>query len=81
MNVERVLWQGHHQLFERDRAKQGRIHGKTVADGWAGAVMQKPLGIQKCDLPTYGRTDVPTYRHGKVSATKSIRAEFELSMD
>ena len=21
-------------------AKQGRIHGKTVADDWAGAVMQ-----------------------------------------
>ena len=27
--------------------KQGRIHGKTVADGWAGAAMQKPLVIQK----------------------------------
>ena len=27
--------------------KQGRIHGNPVADGWAGAVMQKPLGIQK----------------------------------
>ena len=37
---------------------QGRIHGKQVADSWAGAVMRKPLGIQKC----YGRTD----RHGKV---------------
>ena len=33
-----------------------------VADGWAGAVMQKPLGIQRCD----GRTDGPTDRHGKV---------------
>ena len=42
--------------------KQGRIHGNPVADGWAGAVMQKPLGIQKCD----GRTDGPTDRHGKV---------------
>ena len=31
-----------------------------VADGWAGAIMQKPLGIQKCDVPTYRRTDVPT---------------------
>ena len=38
--------------------EQGRIHGNPVADGWTGAVMQKPLGIQKCD----GRTD----RHGKV---------------
>ena len=36
--------------------KHGRIHGKTVADGWAGAVMQKPLAIQKCD----GLTDRPT---------------------
>ena len=38
--------------------KQGRIHGKTVADGWAGAVMQKPLEIQKYLL----RTDLPTDR-------------------
>ena len=37
--------------------KQGRIHENPVADGWAGAVMQKPLGIQKCDGPTNGRTD------------------------
>ena len=41
-----------------NRKKQGRIHGRTVADGWAGAVMQKPLAIQKCDVPTYR----PTYR-------------------
>ena len=34
------------------KEKQGRIHGTSVAEGWAGAVMQKPLGIQKCDLPT-----------------------------
>ena len=25
--------------------KQGRIHGNPVADGWAGAVMRKPLAI------------------------------------
>ena len=37
--------------------KQGRIHGTSVADGWAGAVMQKPPAIQKCDLPTDRRTD------------------------
>ena len=42
--------------------KQGRIHGKTVADGWAGAVMQKPLAIQKSLLLTYRPTDIPTYR-------------------
>ena len=50
--------------------KQGRIHGNPVADGWAGAVMQKPLGIQKCDGSTDRPTDLPTYRstdrHGKV---------------
>ena len=40
--------------------KQGWIHGNPVADGWAGAVMRKPLGIQKCDLPTDRRTDLPT---------------------
>ena len=27
--------------------KQGRVHGNPVADGWAGAVMQKPLEIQQ----------------------------------
>ena len=37
--------------------KQGRIHGHPVADDWAGAVMRKPLGIQKCDGPTDGPTD------------------------
>ena len=42
--------------------KQGRIHGNPVADGWAGAVMQKPLAFQKY----FGWTDVPTDRHGKV---------------
>ena len=38
--------------------KQGRIHGNPVADSWAGAVMRKLLGIQKCD----GWTDKPTYQ-------------------
>ena len=37
--------------------KQGRIHGNPVADGWAGAVMQKPIAIQKCDGWTNGQTD------------------------
>ena len=40
--------------------KQGWIHGNPVADSWSGAVMRKPLGIQKCDLATNGRTDLPT---------------------
>ena len=50
-------------MFE---VKQGRIHGKTVADGLAGAVMQKPIVIQKCDGPTDGWTDGRTDQHGKV---------------
>ena len=41
---------------KKQKQKQGRIHGNPVADGWAGAVMQKLLGIQKCD----GSTDRPT---------------------
>ena len=40
--------------------KQGRVHGKTVADGWAGAVMQKTLVIQKYLLRPYGLTDLRT---------------------
>ena len=47
-------------------AKQGRIHGNPVVDGWAGAVPQKLLGIQKCDQRTDGWTDGPTDRHSKV---------------
>ena len=37
----------------RYKTKQGWIHGNPVADSWAGAVMQKLPGIQKCD----GRLD------------------------
>ena len=40
--------------------EQGRIHGNTVADDLAGAVMQKPIEIQKCDGPTDRRTDRPS---------------------
>ena len=40
----------------REREKQGWIHGNPVADGWAGAVMRKPIAIQKY----FGRTDGPT---------------------
>ena len=32
------------------------MHGKTVADGWAGAIMHKPLEIQNCDGETYRPT-------------------------
>ena len=40
------------------RWKRGRIHGRTVADSWAGAAMREPPGIEKCDGPT----DRPTYQ-------------------
>ena len=39
--------------------KQGRIHGNPVADGWAGAVMQKPLAILEI-FWTDRRTNLPT---------------------
>ena len=48
----------------KKRRNQGRIHGKPVADGWAGALMRKPIAIQKCD----GRTD----QHGKVQTVESL---------
>ena len=37
------------------------ITRKQVTDGWAGAVMRKPLAILEIS-----RTDAPTDRHGKV---------------
>ena len=40
--------------------KQGQIHGNPVADGWAAAVMQKQIAIQKYDRRTDRRTDRPT---------------------
>ena len=40
--------------------RQGRIHDNPVADGWAGAVMQKTFAIQKYYRRTDGRTDRPT---------------------
>ena len=56
------LWGGYPEMCAGAvMTKQGRIHGNTVADGWAGAAVRKPLGIQKC----YG-TDLPTDQHGKV---------------
>ena len=39
--------------------KQGRIHGNPVADGWAGAIMQKPLAILEI-FRTDGWMDRPT---------------------
>ena len=46
-------------INERMNEKEGQIHGKTVADGCVGAVMQKLLEIQKYSLPTYQPTDLP----------------------
>ena len=40
--------------------KQGLIYGRTVAVSWTGAVLQKPLAIQKCDGPTDRWMDGPT---------------------
>ena len=37
--------------------QQGRIHSRTVADGWAGAVMRKLRAIKNCHG---GRRDRPT---------------------
>ena len=51
------VWRWERKSKGEKERKQGRIHGNTVADGWAGAVMQKLLGIQKCDGPTNGLTD------------------------
>ena len=42
-----------------NRGKQGRIHGNTVADGLAGAVIQSPIAILEIFV-TDGRTDRPT---------------------
>ena len=43
-----------------DDGEQGWIHGRTVADGWTGAVMRKPLAIQNflgpMDRPTNAAT-------------------------
>ena len=48
--------------------KQGRIHGNPVADGWAGAVMQKPLAILEI-FPT----DLPTYRPTRQGVESRVR--------
>ena len=38
--------------------KQSRLHGNPVADIFAGAEMQKPLKIKKCDKLTNGPTNM-----------------------
>ena len=54
-----------------DGTKQGWIHGDPVTDGWAGAVLRKPLRIQKCDEPTDLPTD-PLKVRSRESATTNI---------
>ena len=51
--------------IEKSLYKQGRIHGNPVADGWAGAVIQRPIASLEIFV-TDGRTDGRTDRHGKV---------------
>ena len=53
--------------------EQGRIHGNTVADGWAGAVTQKPLAIQKCDGRTYRPIYRQTYRPTRQGVESRVR--------
>ena len=55
--------------------KQGRIHGNPAADGWAGAVMRKPLAIKKCDLPTdiaSSRVACPLLKTGIFGANDNV---------
>ena len=47
----KILESNSHSLFQ---------HGRTVADGWAKAILQKPLAIQKCYGLTYRPTDLIT---------------------
>ena len=49
-------WEVTHQLLTRPDTRQ------SSRGLWAGAVMQKSLGIQKCDGPTDRRTDRPTWQ-------------------
>ena len=55
LNDNTFKWQF---IILNKKKKQGRIQGNPVVDSWAGAPLQKLLGIQKCD----GGTD----RHSKV---------------
>ena len=61
------------QFLPQRKKEQGRIHGNTVAGGWAGAEMRKPLGIQKCDGRMDGRTNGPTYRPTRQGVESRVR--------
>ena len=49
-------------LIMLNKRQQGRIHGNPVTDGWAVAVMRKPLANQKSDVPTNLPTDTASSR-------------------
>ena len=53
--------------------KQGRIHGNPVADGWPGAEIPKPHGIQKCDE----QMDQLTYRPAQQDVETRVRDKKE----
>ena len=53
--------------------EQGQIHGNPVADGWAGAVTRKSLGIQKCDGWTDRQTNLPTYQPTRQGEESRVR--------
>ena len=68
--AEALIWEREKwRKGEREIEKQGRIHGNPVTDGWAGAVMQKSLGIKKCDRPTVR----PTYRPTRQGVESRVR--------
>ena len=56
----------------REKEKQGRIHGKIVADGWARAIKGNPLAIKK----KLERTDGPT-RQGVESRFRDLRNTYK----
>ena len=67
-------------IWRSDRGKseeeQGRIHGNPVADGWAGAAVQRTIASLEIFV---------TVRHGKVysrvSATKKVTIAFLMDVE
>ena len=59
----------------RNETQQGRILSNSVADGWAGAVMQEPLTIQKFDRQTDRRTYQPIRQSVEIERKKEGKME------
>ena len=59
----------HSSIHEHEH---GQIHGNPVAGDWAGVVMRKQLGIQRCDRGSDQLTNLPTDRAEKVSKSKEV---------